>query len=289
MDTDEILIAQTEDRIRRAYDRNMMTSGDFLDMHQKKVLTDRFMTRSLPVKMVFYGGYADAERCIPVFLPEYIEWSGDYDDVPEDLKELVSVIRVSAPKGGRRLSHRDYLGSLLSLGIDRSVTGDILVREDSTGGSSDGARGGGSVGSSGGSGAPGSGAPSGADIIVMSDMAEFIEMNYTKAGRTDLSVSRHSIDELYIGEIKTVKKRDTVASLRLDSVVSSAFSLSRAKAAEQIRRGLVSVNSMEAVKPDMEIDEGDKIVLRGSGKALLSEVGGRSRKDRICITFDIYV
>ena len=102
MDTDEILIAQTEDRIRRAYDRNMMTSGDFLDMHQKKVLMDRFMTRSLPVKMVFYGGYADAERCIPVFLPEYIEWSGDYDDVPWDLKELVSVIRVSAPKGGRR-------------------------------------------------------------------------------------------------------------------------------------------------------------------------------------------
>ncbi|MBQ3924071.1 MAG: RNA-binding protein [Firmicutes bacterium] len=277
MDTDEILIAQTEDRIRRAYDRNMMTSGDFLDMHQKKVLTDRFMTRSLPVKMVFYGGYADAERCIPVFLPEYIEWSGDYDDVPWDLKELVSVIRVSAPKGGRRLSHRDYLGSLLSLGIDRSVTGDILVREDSSGGSSDGMHGG--------SGGPGIGA----DIIVMSDMAEFIEMNYTKAGRTDLSVSRHSIDELYIGEIKTVKKRDTVASLRLDSVVSSAFSLSRAKAAEQIRRGLVSVNSMEAVKPDMEIDEGDKIVLRGSGKALLSEVGGRSRKDRICITFDIYV
>ena len=277
MDTDEILIAQTEDRIRRAYDRNMMTSGDFLDMHQKKVLTDRFMTRSLPVKMVFYGGYADAERCIPVFLPEYIEWSGDYDDVPWDLKELVSVIRVSAPKGGRRLSHRDYLGSLLSLGIDRSVTGDILVREDSSGGSSDGMHGG--------SGGPGIGA----DIIVMSDMAEFIEMNYTKAGRTDLSVSRHSIDELYIGEIKTVKKRDTVASLRLDSVVSSAFSLSRAKAAEQIRRGLVSVNSMEAVKPDMEIDEGDKIVLRGSGKALLSEVGGRSRKDRICITFDIFV
>ena len=277
MDTDEILIAQTEDRIRRAYDRNMMTSGDFLDMHQKKVLTDRFMTRSLPVKMVFYGGYADAERCIPVFLPEYIEWSGDYDDVPEDLKELVSVIRVSTPKGGRRLSHRDYLGSLLSLGIDRAVTGDILVREDSSGGNSDGMHGG--------SGGPGIGA----DIIVMSDMAEFIEMNYTKAGRTDLSVSRHSIDELYIGEIKTVKKRDTVASLRLDSVVSSAFSLSRAKAAEQIRRGLVSVNSMEAVKPDMEIDEGDKIVLRGSGKALLSEVGGRSRKDRICITFDIYV
>ena len=276
MDTDEILIAQTEDRIRRAYDRNMMTSGDFLDMHQKKVLTDRFMTRSLPVKMVFYGGYADAERCIPVFLPEYIEWSGDYDDVPWDLKELVSVIRVSAPKGGRRLSHRDYLGSLLSLGIDRSVTGDILVREDSSGGSSDGMHGG--------SGGPGIGA----DIIVMSDMAEFIEMNYTKAGRTDLSVSRHSIDELYIGEIKTVKKRDTVASLRLDSVVSSAFSLSRAKAAEQIRRGLVSVNSMEAVKPDMEIDEGDKIVLRGSGKALLSEVGGRSRKDRIVVTFSIY-
>ena len=79
-----------------------------------------------------------------------------------------------------------------------------------------------------------------------------------------------------------------MASLRLDNIVASAFALSRAKAAEAIRRGVVSVNSMEALKVDQEIGEGDRIVLRGKGKAVLAEVGGKSRKDRTIITFNMY-
>ena len=85
-----------------------------------------------------------------------------------------------------------------------------------------------------------------------------------------------------------MQKRDTVASLRLDSIVSSAFALSRAKAAEAIRRGIVSVNSVEALKVDQEISEGDRIVVRGKGKAVLAEAGGRSRKDRVIVTFNLF-
>lgn len=269
MKTDELLIAQIEDKIRQADDWGMLTSGDFLDIHERKVVADYTRSRKLPAKTVFYGGYPDAERCMPVFLPAHIDWDGSDEWIPEEICELLRIVRVKAPKGGRVLTHRDYLGSLLALGLDRNVTGDILVRGKKDVSGKD---------------APGPGA----DIIVEAEIADFIGCNYDKAGRTKLEVSVHPIAELCAGETDIVKKHDTVASLRLDSLAASAFALSRAKAAEAVRRGIVSVNSMEAVKPDMEIEEGDKIVLRGKGKAVLTEVGGVSRKDRIRITFDIY-
>ncbi|MCF0144382.1 MAG: RNA-binding protein [Firmicutes bacterium] len=257
MNQDELLLARLEDKIDQAADRYMVTSGDFLDTHQRKVAEDYCKSRKLPVRVIFYGGYKDAERCIPVFLP-------DYADAAEEASELLKVVRVTAPKGSRALTHRDYLGSLLALGLDREVTGDILVRQadDKSGG--------------------------GADIIVQAEIAEFIKLNYDKAGRTNLAVEILPIEQLDRGTINIVQKRDTVASLRLDNIVSSAYGLSRGKAAEAIRRGIVSVNSMEALKVDMEIREGDKIVMRGAGKAILAEVGGTSRKDRIRITFNIY-
>ena len=256
MHSDELLLARLEDKINQAADNYMLAAGDFLDMHQRKIASDYCKSRKLPVEVLFYGGYEEAERCMPVFLPDYA--------TREDVADLVRVIRVTVPKGGRALTHRDYLGSLLALGLDREVTGDILVRQP------DGKTGG------------------GADIIVETGVAEFIGMNYDKAGRTNLSVEILPIDKLETGTQNIVQKHDTVASLRLDNIVASAFALSRAKAAEAIRRGVVSVNSMEALKVDQEIGEGDRIVLRGKGKAVLAEVGGKSRKDRTIITFNIY-
>ena len=265
MHSDELLIARLEDKIDQAADNYMLAAGDFLDMHQRKIASDYCKCRKLPVKVLFYGGYEDAERCMPVFLPDYIEMpAAGVWQVPEEVADLVRIVRVTAPKGGRALTHRDYLGSLLALGLDREVTGDILVRQpdERTGG--------------------------GADIIVETAVAEFIEMNYDKAGRTNLTVEILPVDKLDVGVQNITRKHDTVASLRLDNIVASAFALSRAKAAEAIRRGIVSVNSMEALKVDQEISEGDKIVLRGKGKVVLAEAGGRSRKDRIIVTFNIY-
>lgn len=301
---DRLLLAQLEDKLQQAEIRYMITAGNFLDAHQRKI-AEEFMRRGGSgngVRMVFYGGYEDAERCMPVFLPDYITG----DNVEEELSELVRIIRVyagSAPRqvaeaatgrdaeaatgrdadgaagrdadgaknrgaagrfGGRTLTHRDYLGSLLALGLDREVTGDILVRgEDSALGP-------------------------GADIIVTEEIADFITMNYDKAGHTSLTAEVLPISRLHVEPVRLESHRDTVASLRLDSIVASAFRLSRAKAAEAIRRGLVSVNSAEALKVDAEVEAGDRIVLRGQGKVILSEVGGTTRKDRIRITLSAY-
>ena len=97
------------------------------------------------------------------------------------------------------------------------------------------------------------------------------------------------ISELIIPESRTQTIRDTVPSCRLDTVISSAFRLSRAKAAEAIRSGLVSVDHIECLKPDARVEEGSSLVMRGKGKAILREAGGESKKGRIWIVIEKYI
>lgn len=261
MDSDRLLLARLEDLSAQAADRYMISAGGFLDAHQRRLAEDFCKGRKLPVRALFYGGYPEAERCMPVFLPDYAE--------EEDAAELLRVIRVSIAPGGRKLTHRDYLGSLMSLGIQRDVTGDILVRQEPV--QEEGLR-----------------LPAGADIIVREDIADFIASNYDKAARTYLKTEILPLEKLYVAKARFEVITDTVASPRLDSLTASAFRVSRAKASEAVRRGLVSVNSAEALRPDMEIRQGDRIVWRGRGKVLLAQVGGISRKGRVRVQFHAY-
>ena len=139
------------------------------------------------------------------------------------------------------------------------MTGDIIVRED------------------------------GADIIILKEISDFLLVNYEKAGRTALSLTSADLSCLDTGTVNIEEKRDTVASLRLDGLVSSVFGLSRGKAQEAVKSGIVFVNNAATLKPDLQLAEGDKLVLRGHGKAVLREISGKSRKDRIYVIFDRYL
>jgi len=186
---------------------------------------------------------------VAVFLPEYFSLE---DSNPLDL------LRISH-NGYKELSHRDYLGSLMGLGIKREMIGDILVRND------------------------------GADIIILKSISQFLFTNYEKAGRTNLKADILPIDLLLVPEIRYESKRDTVASLRLDSVTASAFSMSRGMAAEAINEGRVFVNNQLCQKADRLVKEGDKLTLRGKGKAILEKVGDLTRKDRTVIIIKRYI
>ena len=199
-----------------------------------------------------WGGYEDAERRSMIILPDYVsELTEDYDPL--------ALIRVSAPKAARPLDHRDYLGSLLALQITRDVIGDIIV------------------------------SPHGADIVVLKSISEFILANYNQAGHTTLTCEILPISQIDVGTPTIKEKSDTVASLRLDNVVASVFNFSRTKAQDAIKSGLVYLNNQQCLKPDANVELNDKIVLRGRGKAILKEIGGRTKKNRIYITIDQYV
>lgn len=249
---DNILLAAAEDKFRQCAEQYMTTNTGFLDLRQRSLveaLCRNLRKNSPEVRCEFFGGYEDAERTIALFLPDYAS--------PED--HPLSVIRARTAAGSRKLTHRDYLGSLTGLGIKREMIGDLLVYEN------------------------------GADIIVLEEMKDFLLLHYGRAGSTELELEAVPLSELRVPQARTVLQKDTVASLRLDNVIASAFHLSRAKAAEAIRSGLVFVNSAQNEKTDAPVKEGDKLVLRGKGKAFLRETGGRTRKDRVYILIERYL
>lgn len=262
MKEDNFLLGKIEDNVARCSNKYIVTATGFLDQHQQSLARTWCRKNFQPVyeensesqdypscRTVFYGGYEEAERVIMMNLPDYAEIGHD---------NPLTVLRVTKPAGGKELTHRDYLGSLLGLGLKRESFGDILVRED------------------------------GADIIALKEIADFVLMNYVQAGRATISVTEFPIEELIVPEVKRTEVVDTVASLRLDNIVSSAFGLSRGKAAEAISKGLVFVNHVQMMKADSQIKEEDKIVLRGRGKACLKEIRGKSRKDRQYIVLEKY-
>lgn len=249
MKEDNFLLGQIEDKINQCENQYIPVHTVFLDAHQQSLARTLISRRAFHGELVFYGGYEDADRTVLLCLPDYASL--------EDNNPL-TVIRASKADGGKELTHRDYLGSLVGLGIKREMTGDILVRAD------------------------------GADIIVLEEIAEFILTNYVKAGQANLSLTQHPISELIIREQNKKILKDTVASLRVDNIIASAFNLSRSKAAEAITRGLVFVNHIEITKTDFKVSEGDSITLRGKGKARLIEISGKSRKDRQYVILEKY-
>lgn len=245
---DDILLDSLEKKMDLCIEYGKFTNSSFLDMRQRN-LAESVCRRRGNLSYIFYGGYQDAERTVAVFLPEYTRL--------EDYNPL-ALLRITQ-NGYKELSHRDYLGSLIGLGIKREVIGDILVRKD------------------------------GADIIVLKNISEFLLINYEKAGRTNLKVEIVPINSLIVPDAKFETKRDTVASLRLDSVVASAFSMSRSSATAVINDGYVFINSQLCEKIDRLVKEGDKLTLRGKGKVILETVGDVTRKDRTVIIIKRYL
>lgn len=256
MKEDKIIVAFAEDKRSQCQDSYMITNTGFLDIRQQS-LCGNIAKYADEAKGFFYGGFEDAERRILVFVPDYIEIKNSAEVCKYFLEHSednpLTLIR-AVHKGYKELSHRDYLGSLMGMGLKRDVIGDILVYKG------------------------------GADIIILKEMTDFLLMNYGKAGRVELSLSAEELSGLIIPEGRTEEKSCTVASLRLDNVAAAVFGISRSMAAEAVRSGLMFVNGVQADKVEKAVEKGDKLVIRGRGKVFLKEIGGTTKKDRIFIT-----
>lgn len=244
-DEDVYLLANILDKHDACRIRGHVTATGFLDLRVQGMLSN--ITRFFSEKHLLSGGYEDAERKMLMFFPERLNPS------PE---ECMCVLKARFTPL-RNLSHRDFLGALMSLGIERDNTGDILVSEGT------------------------------AQIIIKREMADFLVTNFKKAGNTGIECEIIPLSELVIPEKKVKTVTDTLASARLDSACALAFSISRKKAAEYINSRKVYVNDLPAEKCDRPLMEGDKIRIKGLGRAFFKETGGLSRKGRIFVKFEV--
>ena len=200
-----------------------------------------------------FGGYEDAERKMLVYLPEYLE----FDNLYEEDSPLVC-LRATFFEADV-LTHRDFLGALMGAGIARETVGDICVGKGCC------------------------------DFFVTAEIAPYILQNFLSAGRTRVHIEAIPLKEAQIPEPEVKEIKDTVASLRLDSIVSSGFRIGRSLAAQYISAGKAAIDGLPCEKPDKPVSEGMKISIRGLGKIKLQSVNGRTKKDRISVVIHRYV
>jgi len=193
--------------------------------------------------LIFDGGFAEAERVVA------------YTDGPRE-RHLAAIKLSFRPQD--ELTHRDILGAVLALGLDRRVLGDILVQ---------------------------SGA---AYLVCLPHVAGFICENLTKAGRVGLRAQQIPLDDLPALHKNLREQRGTVASMRLDGIIAEAYSCSRSTAEELLRQGLVRLNHEECLKGTRLVKVSDLIAIRGKGRVKVLEVGGETRKGRRWVVFGHY-
>jgi len=247
---DQILLAKLWDKISAGIRKNIPANTCFLSPREQEMA--RYLFGEEP-GLCFFGGYADAERKMLVYLPEYLEEASLY----EEASPLVC-LRATYFEDDL-LSHRDFLGALMGAGIARETVGDICVGKGHC------------------------------DFFVTAEIAPYIEQNFLCAGRTKVHICRIPLLDADIPQPEIKEIKDTVASLRLDSIISSGFRIGRSLAAQHITAGKAAIDGLPCEKPDKTVPEGAKVSVRGLGKIKLAAINGRTKKDRISVTIHRYV
>lgn len=247
---DKVLLAKVWDKIQAGIRRDIPASTCFLSPRELEMT--RYLFGDLP-GLHSFGGYEDAERKMLVYLPEYLE---DAYLMEED--SPIVCLRATYYEADT-LSHRDFLGALMGAGIARETVGDICVGSGSC------------------------------DFFVTAEIAPYVAQNFLSAGRTKLSIQQIPLAAVSVPEPEVKEIRDTLASLRLDSVISSGFRIGRSLAAQYVTAGKAAIDGLPCEKPDKSVAEGCKVSVRGLGKIKLATVGGQTKKGRISVTIHRYV
>ena len=247
---DKMLLAKLWDKINTGIRKNIPANTCFLSPRELEMAKYLF---GQPEGLHTFGGQPDADRKMVIFLPDYLE---EASLMAED--SPVVCLRATFFQGDTP-THRDFLGALMGAGISRETLGDICVGSGSC------------------------------DFFVTAEIAPYILQNFTSAGRTRLHLERIPLSQAHIPEPEVKEIRDTLASLRLDSVVSSGFRIGRSLAAQHIAAGKAAIDGLPCEKPDKAVSEGCKISIRGLGKIKLAAVNGKTKKDRISVVIHRYV
>ena len=253
---DKILLAQILDKVEMIEKKNKIEYTDFLDLAQIE-LVQKFINKIKLENYISYGGFEQAERKMFVFYPDKFNSMV----VKKNLSNIVQIIRVELPEDLKgKYAHRDYLGAVIKLGIERKKVGDIIVDNN------------------------------GADIIVDKDIVKFLLENLGSLTRFSKSIiTVQSIEDLRPVEIRKEEIEIIVSSMRLDNVVSELARCSRNKALEIINTERVLVNFESETKKTKQIKAGDIVTIRGKGRFFIKEIAGQTRSGRNVIRIEKFV
>lgn len=248
-----------------ASEKGEIAISNFLTPAEQYFAGELLLYRGIDNRSLFWGGYDEAERKRLVLLPSYVSDYGMpaaeiFKSVfAEEYENCVTSLRICG-SGFRELTHRDYLGSLLSLGIERDSVGDIAVQNGFS-----------------------------AVVFCTVYVARLIMESLEKIGADKVEVERYVIDGSFDCGKRFQKVSGTVASLRLDCIVAELCGLSREKAQDAVKKGLCELNYVTENKCGREIEVPCIVSVRGFGKYAVREIGNETRRGRIRIYADKYI
>ncbi len=245
--TDDIFLKRISDTVRLCQKYSSPRFSGFLDGREQAIL--KKSTHILENSMLF-GGYDDAERRVFGVFPDWQEPCAE--DFP------VAVLKFTK-KYDKELSHRNYLGTILSLGLERTKIGDILTFD------------------------------TGAYVFAAADIADFIADSIRKVSHCGVDVERVSLSDVEVPEKKFEEIEAVSASARLDAVLAALLKMSRSDAKTMILSGRVTVNHIEKPDTDYNLSEGELLSVRGFGRAELMTLGNQTRSGRIHIKLKKYI
>lgn len=246
---EEIFKKRLKELANIAYHRNICTYSDFLNLNELNLLCSNLKEISF-INHALWGGYKEAERRVVCFYE---------DDSFPNIDYPVSCLFISPlnQKFSDKLTHRDYLGAVLNLGLDRSKIGDIVVKEN------------------------------GAYLFCHREIKEFLASELTRIKHTSVKV-RDACNEDVSVSLNKKEVIGTVTSVRLDALLSTAFHSSRSSLTEFIGGGRVFVNGRQIISNSYVPKEGDIISVRGLGRFQYLEGSTQTKKNRYKVTLLLY-
>ena len=250
MEKNEFFLKRIRELANLSYQRDIVTFSDFLNLNEQNMVSS--LKQQFPqVVMETFGGYDNAERQMVAFHPDDLAFTWEY---PIDCLK----IEPKAIKFSENLSHRDYMGALLNLGVDRSVIGDIIVQEKA------------------------------AWFFCQSKMTEFFLENLCRVRHTNILITKvNDPEEFPHPNLESIN--GTCASVRLDSLIALAFKASRSSMVSYIESGQVFVNGKLITSNGYEPKEGDIVSVRGKGRFIFDGVSHQTKKGRYGVRILLYV
>lgn len=228
------------DKIENVLKNHVVETTNFCDPYEKRLSTS-ILNRFLDISYTTEGGITKAEREIIIIYPDYM-----YIDNTEDY-----ITSLAIEGNFHKLNHKDFLGALLGLGINRDTIGDILIHNDLV------------------------------QVVVKKEVGEYILYNLKKVGRQNVKVKEIRKRDLKPSKLDFEEKYVTLSSNRIDSLISSAYNLSRNDSSALINSEKVKLNWEPINKNSVEVFEGDVISVRGYGRFTIDSFEGISKKGRI--------
>ena len=245
-DDERYLVSRLKELSKRSFNRGIWTYSEFLTMAEQALVAS---TSECSFELV--GGFEAAERRIAVFGSE--ETCGYQYEAPLKVVKIEPVSK----KFSDNLSHRDFLGSIMSLGIKREVLGDIVIRENT------------------------------GYVVCLENIAEYLCDNIVQIKHT--TVHCEVLDSMPEGAMsEPTEKEVLVSSERVDAVVSAVYNLSRSDSKELFDQKKIFIDSKSVISPSAALKEGNVVSVRGKGKFKYFGVVRQTKKGKIAVSVAVY-